>query len=166
MIILHLRLHPEAKSTKDNYPRRIVLPNGAEIDRSYRMPKDYTVLVPYLGSMMLIIREDSVGNEVNRERQRLADVVFDANGEHRLIGMKPKDWDLSMEELKAINIHKAAYINRKTGNVYNVLGEATHSENGEAYVSYENKEGKLFVRPKWLFVVKFRLIGAEPNGVH
>jgi hypothetical protein len=57
------------------------------------------------------------------------------------------------------------YKNKKTGNLYGVLGEAinsTNAQNGQIMVSYftldENVEYKIFVREKNEFLEKFTAV--------
>jgi hypothetical protein len=55
------------------------------------------------------------------------------------------------------------YLHSKTGNFYQVLGIAKHSETLEELVVYEalyeNPEGKLWVRPKVMFLEEVEING-------
>lgn len=45
--------------------------------------------------------------------------------------------------------------NKKTGNIYKYMHEATHSETSESMIVYVNEHGDIFVRPYELFFEKF-----------
>lgn len=57
------------------------------------------------------------------------------------------------------------YQHSKSGNFYNVIGVAKHSETLEEFVVYEalykNPEGKLWIRPKEMFLEKVEIEGKK-----